>query len=154
MRRQRQLQTTAQGHALQRRDHGFAAGGDKLGNIARPGRLPRLAKLADIGARAEIAAVSVKHDGLHRRIPVRGLQGLVQLLAQRVVQRVQRRMTQTKNQDSVLLRGVDAVVFDGRHVGIRVGWIQSSADAARLAPSRARWSSCDPKAVSQQSSLR
>ena len=98
MRGQRQFQTAAQCHAMDRRNHRFAGGLKGQTQIAQPRPLPHPAKFgakfSDIGPGGKPPPLAPDHDGADRRVGQRRLQPGSQPGAHRIRQRVDRRMRQ------------------------------------------------------------
>ena len=86
------LEAPAQYHAVQERDHRFAAAFKPQQQVVEQRLERRMLELANVGAGYEISASSVQHDRCDRRIFIRGHDGFHQARAHWLRQCIHRRV--------------------------------------------------------------
>ncbi len=99
---ERDLHAAAERGAVDRGDHRFAAGFDRVDDLGQRRRLRRLAELADIGACRKGTTAAHDHQRLRRRVGQAFVQGLEQALANRMAQCVDRRIVDHDQADLIL----------------------------------------------------
>ena len=104
---QRQLEPAAQRGAVDGRDDRLGGRLDAVDELRQVGLLHLGAELGDVGAGREEAARTGEHDGLHARIGVGLVEGLLQPDPQGMAQRVDRRVVHADDSDVALLLRLD-----------------------------------------------
>ena len=100
-----QLQSTAKGRAVQRRDDGLFDVLKQLNDIAEERLLRCFTELGDVGTGAECPARAGQHDGFDRRVQCRCLHHRDDAVAHRIAKRIDRRAVDPDDRHSAVALG-------------------------------------------------